>query len=799
MGVNQPLPFCLQPQQGGSGAIRGLVWVLEARSASTAPSMRRQQGLPKVFRLDSGRTGLLRLWAVGLWIVSVLESSWAGSLPRPEREWLVRLQQAQQKIAEGRVAEAAALLEQILTSGEWGYVPIDAEQNLHLPLEQAAGRLVESLPPEGLGIWEAWCAARAVRRLDEALLQRDREALRRVVQQYPGTRFAAEAALVMAADAFDRRQWTETIRWTEKVFRFSASSSPGIKQQALLLAGAAYLWEGQEEQARQCFAQLLAVGAVKGLRIGQQVLPQEASIDRLLEVVRSSVGLPQQPAGKEPSGGLVRGWPMFRGDPARNASANWTGQIGQLRWRLDMEAVEEFSGPAFQGAGGPRFSVPGQMPAAHPVLGEDVALVRLPTRLVAVDLWTGRQKWEYPPGGDPLLQLSQGQRVMPTGVVLRMHTPSALLSRQRIFEDTPYGQMVVHGSRVFLLDDLGMQGSTVFSVFPFPAAVPPGTVPTSSPPNRLIALDLRQEGKMLWSVGGKSGEDEPALAGAFFLGPPLPVEGVLYVLADQAEQIRLLALAETTGQLLWSLPIAVPERTILLDPLRRLAGSMPSYADGVLICPTSAGAVVAVDPWTQTVLWAYETPLTDSFWSSRRLMVLRAIGAMQSPQYESDHFSLDSTATIADQHVLLAPVESDQLFCFELHTGRLRWQRQIEEFRFVAAVAEGVVLTVGSRSVGGWQLRTGKPAWEEMNIPLPEGFNTAGRGFRMARTYYLPIAKGEGALQSSVLLRIDIPTGRLEEQLPLPTKTRIGNVAAAGQTLVFFSPEGVEAFDSKKP
>jgi hypothetical protein len=39
----------------------------------------------------------------------------------------------------------------------------------------------------------------------------------------------------------------------------------------------------------------------------------------------------------------------------------------------------------------------------------------------------------------------------------------------------------------------------------------------------------------------------------------------------------------------------------------------------------------------------------------------------------------------------------------------------------------------------------------------------------------------------------------LEERLTLPTKTRIGNLAVAGQTLLFVSSEGVEAFGPAKP
>jgi len=43
-----------------------------------------------------------------------------------------------------------------------------------------------------------------------------------------------------------------------------------------------------------------------------------------------------------------------------------------------------------------------------------------------------------------------------------------------------------------------------------------------------------------------------------------------------------------------------------VDAGRRLSGATPSYDGGVLICPTSAGAVVAVDATTRSLLWGFQ-------------------------------------------------------------------------------------------------------------------------------------------------------------------------------------------------
>ena len=46
-------------------------------------------------------------------------------------------------------------------------------------------------------------------------------------------------------------------------------------------------------------------------------------------------------------------------------------------------------------------------------------------------------------------------------------------------------------------------------------------------------------------------------------------------------------------------------RTRRVRLLRRLAGLSPSYANGILVCPTGANSVVAVDLATRALLWGY--------------------------------------------------------------------------------------------------------------------------------------------------------------------------------------------------
>jgi hypothetical protein len=85
-----------------------------------------------------------------------------------------------------------------------------------------------------------------------------------------------------------------------------------------------------------------------------------------------------------------------------------------------------------------------------------------------------------------------------------------------------------------------------------------------------------------------------------FLGAPLPAGDAIYVLAEEKGEIRLDVLEAATGRVAWSQPLAEVDEDRSIDSRdsnsRRLAGLSPALAEGVLVCPTGAGAVVAGNP-----------------------------------------------------------------------------------------------------------------------------------------------------------------------------------------------------------
>src|SRR5262249_37157383 len=137
--------------------------------------------------------------------------------------------------------------------------------------------------------------------------------------------------------------------------------------------------------------------------------------------------------------------------------------------------------------------------------------------------------------------------------------------------------------------------------------------------NRLQAFDLAT-GKLVWELGGRGsrppgtdqGDERPPsgeaddLTDSFFLSAPLVLDGKLYVLNEKEGNLRLACLEPVHGKVEWLQPLASFRDRLANDPQRRMRAAALAYADGVLVCPTNAGFLLAFDLTTRTLLWAHD-------------------------------------------------------------------------------------------------------------------------------------------------------------------------------------------------
>lgn len=369
------------------------------------------------------------------------------------------------------------------------------------------------------------------------------------------------------------------------------------------------------------------------------------------------------------------------------------------------------------------------------------------------------------------------------------------------------GMLSSDGRRIFAIDNLESNWSQR-GIIPGQVDDPQAAVRQT---NRLIALPVQPEGEQpvpLWIQGGSSApaentektpgivpavketvaaqgtsRDEPAMTDYFFLGPPLPLNGNLYVIAERRQQLQLLCLRAETGRMLWKQELCALPLPVSLDPTRYYLACVPAYADGVLVCPTHAGILAAADPLTGELLWS--SPYEDKDQQQK------ATAAPYAPRTRFGHPGYPNFPMIQGGRVVYLPAHADAVCCFDLHSGKLVWRSRREDFEqaieYVAAVGETQALIVGRRRCRGLSLADGRETWSYPLTSLP-----AGRGCRVGGNYLVPLVEGS-------VLSLDLRTGR-RAGLALPRgTTRPGNLLAQGDLLISFGAHEIHAFPQAEP
>ncbi|MEO2001967.1 MAG: PQQ-binding-like beta-propeller repeat protein, partial [Pirellulales bacterium] len=270
--------------------------------------------------------------------------------------------------------------------------------------------------------------------------------------------------------------------------------------------------------------------------------------------------------------------------------------------------------------------------------------------------------------------------------------------------------------------------------------------------NRLVAYDIKQNGQLRWQLPRANNElavEEPR--SRWFLGSPLPLGNELFVLVEERQQIRLDVLSSATGETIWSQPLAEVdvEYDINNRDDRKQLGLSPTFAEGILVCPTGAGAAIAVDLTARTLLWAYRftIPKPDDVRRLANGIQLRMqvlAGNMAGMQIKSSAAGntdggkwLDALPIIAGDRALLTPAGSEFLHCVNIRTGELLWRSPRSDFITVAGITNRMVILLGQKTAAAVSLDDGKIAWKQTIGPNEE--LVCGRGILSGKRLYVPI------------------------------------------------------------
>ncbi len=670
----------------------------------------------------------------------------------PDRGAKRRLEMSQQLLDDRRFGEAVRLLGALLENSEDFFFKPHADQPVFRSLKAEAGRLIATLPSEGRESYELQFGARARQMLKQATSSANLGEVAEVSRRFFYTQAGQEATFLLGRSHLDQNRPLAAALCLEHLCETPAASQRLEPVLSLTLA-TCWLRAGKPEKAKETLVRLKrAAGGAEVILAGKPV--------KLFTLDAQALAWMEEKFGKQRLAQPVEAdqWTMFRGDESRNAPSSGGQPLLSARWRqrtADDGAVEKFVTKV-------RHDYLNQdmvaLPSLHPLAVGDVVVMRTAFALQAVDFRNGKLVWKYPTADDSFeqfLKAGNGQ----TGT-----TAQQLFAGldQRMWEDATYGTLSSDGAQVYFIEDLTLAGLNANALM---TVLPNGQRRTNANArgtNRLAARELRTQGKLKWEVGGLTGEDEPKLAGAFFLGPPLPLLGRLYALAEiKGQEIRLLALSAATGALEWSQQLAVvdPTQNVTVDGFRRNAGTTPSFADGVLLCPTSAGAVVAIDLTTRSLLWGYQYPRGQQY--PQEHFTGRAI--YPGTERRASERWADASITISDGRVLVTPVETDQLYCLSLSDGKELWKQRRGKHLYVGGVHRGNVILIGRDAVSAVRLADGQKAWKD--VELPDDSLPSGRGFYSGDFYYLPLTTAEVA-------KINLQTGRIEQR----ARSRSGNI-----------------------
>ncbi|MFO0918013.1 MAG: PQQ-binding-like beta-propeller repeat protein [Planctomycetaceae bacterium] len=638
-----------------------------------------------------------------------------------------QLRTAETLIRNGDWKQAAPLLQKLLE------LP---EDSLHrLPdrrwqsVRVTANRLLGTAPREVLDEYQQQHGGLSRQLLTLAFKEGDLQEIVHVALRYFHTAAGQEAADWLASVHQDHGEFHLAALWLEQLLAIDAPLTKTVswRLRALSVAQRA----GRTELVRR-----LTAGPVEEtgfvLAAGRKVAFSEWM---------KSLGSPEMPMAETPED-----WRMLGGTSSRQGIQSGSAPFLRPIWNMPYSAnhqlcqqIEELT-QDLADQSRPAVLVCQPLAVSGKLIYRDLRGVR------AVDLHTGKGLWESIEGvsAERILTGTAGNSPFDgtesttfdrdsqdpfDGHQSEFHPLTSLL-----FRDAAYQSLSSDGRQVFLLEDHGILSRQQPGFQWGWDGEPEEPSGLSWTTNRLSSYDL-ETGRLLWTVGGaESGETfRLPLEGVFFHGAPTPDGDELFAIGSRGDEVRLWSLDRRTGGLNWSQLIAFADSKVDQDIGRRWMAALPSVSDGVVVCPTTLGWLVAIDRLRHGVLWARRyapvNPDTET-----------APGSNFVPQQELGDQWGPSAPIIAGQSVVFTPPEDDHLFCVDLMTGRQRWRLDRAAGQYLLGVDEGRVVIVSQSDIAAYSLRNGSPLW---SCAFRGGAHASGRGILTGDCAYVPLDNGE--------------------------------------------------------
>jgi len=709
-----------------------------------------------------------------------------------------QLDRCRRLLDDGRWSDAATLLDEILASDRDFFFKPDPRGATSRSIKAEAAGLVGGLPPEGREAYSLQFRARAERLLESSIAAADSAGIVAVARRWFHTPAGRQATLLAALESLDAGQPLAASAWLD---RLAVAGVPEFEPTLSLMRARAWWLAGDQSTAVSILEAARAIAA-RPARLGGRDVPRSFPPGTAGEFL-ASIG------GESPATTRKRSaeWWLHRGDAARNALVTASRPLLVPRFRVPLTRHPEEARLLERRRKIYADRETPLLPAGTPLAIGNLILARTPLGLLAVDFESGKRVWLQTAGAAATWADDLGVE----GAVDAEAEPGdvrGIAAEQGVFADSTRGQLSSDGRLVFAIEsDSGRTGESNVG--------PPGGQPQfgfngggrgAARSNSLAAYDIFDKGSLRWKLPRAVPGDDPP-AEVWYMGAPLTIGDQLFVLVEERGEIRLDALAADDGRLLWSQPLAELDEDQVnngsLSQSRRMAGLSPSFAEGVLVCPTGAGAVVAVDLATRTLLWASSYPVPGP----QAAQVIRggvriaggAGGLFRGIVINGQLVGglavaaagwRDGAVVMSSGVAILAPAESEQLRCLNLRSGELKWELARGDSLYVAGVVDGAVIIVGRHSVDALSLADGHRVWKR---PLSlDAASPSGRGILTQNRLFLPLDTPE-------VVEIDLEAGSVVGRSRARGGTVPGNLMAYRGEIVSQGVDSLDVFHQAAP
>jgi hypothetical protein len=658
-------------------------------------------------------------------------------------------------IEQGRYADGIAALGAIL-HGEGQDVADDLAgrdffvdrpvRNLYSKsLKSEAIEALNRLPAEGRKILELQFGVKARQLLDAAIAQRNTLAIAEVARQYVHTQAGYDAMVLVA-----QLKLTDGYPLAAASVLQSLLDYPAARErygaQLAFLATTAWLHAGMDSRAAKTLELASRDFGGQSITVAGQQIPIE-DVQGILKNIRLG-------SGSIAADNTASQWLTSGGSAARNATSQLGLPLPNERWEWFIHSSRP-EGQALRTAEEMlRKSGALLLPRMELRMLDNTVVCRSnDSTVVGIDFRSGMLQWRRPTVAG-VAPLKRGA----------WEGGDQLLSRDllnRIWGSTAFGRITCDAQRCYHVVQIQDEVESMRGALPMTTT-------------RLEGVSLARQGAILWSIGG-SDSDEPQLSGAYFMGPPLPYAGQLYSIVEINGEVELVVLDPESGKLQWrqQLASAVPI-PIGLDLARQSIAMTPSIADGVVVCPTGVGGVVAIDLLTRSLRWGAVYPARGVAAGFNSPLLPQEYEPLQSRW-------LDEGLIIDSGVVVVSPPESDLLLCFDLLSG----ERLLESRRGAACYVAGIdgenLITVGQDQVLIENFRSK----EKNSVRYPNGFALVGKGVWQAGQIMLP-------LTNQRIIQVDLRTHQIVGEATVAQP--LGNLFAYQGQLLSVGSSSITAY-----